>query len=55
MRLEATERRDIGLGVPYRYGSETRRYLADFIVLVHDGHGEADPLGAGSRPISRRG
>jgi type III restriction enzyme len=30
--------------VPYRYASETRRYLPDFIVLVDDGHGEDDLL-----------
>jgi type III restriction enzyme len=36
--------RGLGLEVPYRYGSETRRYLPDFIVLVDDGHGEDDPL-----------
>ena len=35
---------NLGLEVPYRYGSETRRYLPDFIVLVDDGHGEDDPL-----------
>ena len=29
----------LGLEVPYRYGSETRKYLPDFIVLVDDGHG----------------
>jgi type III restriction enzyme len=34
----------LGLEVPYRYGSETRRYRPDFIVLVDDGHGQADPL-----------
>lgn len=34
----------LGLEVPYRYGSETRRYLPDFIVLVHDGHGPDDLL-----------
>ena len=34
---------NLGLEVPYRYGSETRLYLPDFIGLV-DGHGEADPL-----------
>lgn len=33
---------NLGLEVPYRYGSETRRYLPDFIVLVDDGH--EDPL-----------
>jgi type III restriction enzyme len=30
--------------VPYRYGSETRTYLPDFIVRVDDGHGPEDPL-----------
>jgi type III restriction enzyme len=30
--------------VPYRYGSETRRYRPDFIVLVDDGRGEDDLL-----------
>lgn len=35
---------NLGLEVPYRYGSETRRYLPDFIVLVDDGHGEKDLL-----------
>ena len=34
----------LGLDVPYRYGSEMRIYRPDFIVLVDDGHGEADPL-----------
>ena len=33
---------NLGLEVPYRYGSETRTYLPDFIVLVDDGH--EDPL-----------
>ncbi len=35
---------NLGLEVPYRYGSETRRYLPDFIVLVDDGRGAGDPL-----------
>jgi type III restriction enzyme len=35
---------NLGLEVPYRYGSETRKYLPDFVVLVDDGHGEEDPL-----------
>jgi len=35
---------NLGLEVPYRYGSETRRYLPDFIVRVDDGHGEEDLL-----------
>ncbi|WP_431066230.1 BPTD_3080 family restriction endonuclease [Methylotuvimicrobium sp.] len=34
----------LGLEVPYRYGSETRKYLPDFIVRVDDGHGEDDLL-----------
>jgi len=34
----------LGLEVPYRYGSETRRYFPDFIVLVDDGAGEEDLL-----------
>ncbi|MGO8746838.1 MAG: BPTD_3080 family restriction endonuclease [Thermoguttaceae bacterium] len=29
---------NLGLEVPYRYGSENRKYLPDFIVLVDDGH-----------------
>jgi type III restriction enzyme len=35
---------NLGLEVPYRYGSETRTYRPDFIVLVDDGHGENDLL-----------
>jgi type III restriction enzyme len=35
---------NLGLEVPYRYGSEMRTYLPDFIVLVDDGHGDDDPL-----------
>ena len=35
---------NLGLEVPYRYGSEIRRYLPDFIVLVDDGHGDDDLL-----------
>jgi type III restriction enzyme len=35
---------NLGLEVPYRFGSETRRYLPDFIVLVDDGHGADDLL-----------
>ncbi len=34
----------LGFEVPYRYGSETRKYLPDFIVLVDDGHGADDLL-----------
>ena len=39
-----TKNHNLGLDVPYRYGSETRKYLPDFIVLVNDGHGPDDPL-----------
>jgi len=35
---------NLGLEVPYRYGSETRKYIPDFIVLVEDGHGDDDLL-----------
>lgn len=35
---------NLGLEVPYRYGSEIRRYIPDFIVLVDDGHGENNLL-----------
>ena len=39
---------NLGLEVPYRYGSETRTYLPDFIVLVDDG------LGRRRSPAPRR-
>jgi type III restriction enzyme len=29
---------NLGFEVPYRYGSETKRYIPDFIVKVDDGH-----------------
>lgn len=35
---------NLGLGVPYRYGSTMRTYIPDFIVLVDDGGGAEDPL-----------
>ena len=34
----------LGLEVPYRQGTEARRYLPDFVVLVDDGQGPEDPL-----------
>ena len=40
---------NLGLEVPYRYGSETRTYLPDFIVLVDDGHGDGRPAAPGRR------
>ncbi len=33
-----TKNHNLGLEVPYRYASEIRKYLPDFIVLVDDGH-----------------
>ena len=35
---------NMGLEVPYRYGSEMRRYIPDFIVRIDDGHEEDDLL-----------
>ena len=35
---------NLGLEVPYRYGSEAREYIPDFIVCVDDGHGDDDLL-----------
>nr|WP_231374847.1 MULTISPECIES: DEAD/DEAH box helicase family protein [unclassified Polaromonas] len=35
---------NLGLEVPYRYGSEMRQYRPDFIVRVDDGHGDDDLL-----------
>jgi type III restriction enzyme len=35
---------NLGLEVPYRYASETRQYLPDFIVLADDGQGPDDLL-----------
>ena len=35
---------NLGLEVPYRYGSGMRIYLPDFIALVDDGRGDDDPL-----------
>jgi len=39
-----TKNHGLGFEVPYRYGSEVRRYRPDFIVRVDDGRGEDDPL-----------
>ena len=35
---------NLGLEVPYRYGSEMRQYRPDFIVMVDDGRGDEDLL-----------
>ena len=39
-----TKNHNLGFEVPYRYGSEIRRYRPDFIVLVDDGRGPNDLL-----------
>ena len=35
---------NLGLFVPYRYGSENRTYVPDFIVLIDDGNGDDNLL-----------
>ena len=42
--LAYTKNHNLGFEVPYRMGSENRRYRPDFIVLVDDGRGPDDPL-----------
>ena len=42
--LAYTKNHNLGFEVPYRHGSEMRRYRPDFIVLVDDGRGREDPL-----------
>lgn len=42
--LAYVKNHNLGLEVPYRYGSGMRTYLPDFVVLVDDGHGPDDPL-----------
>lgn len=42
--LAYVKNHNLGLEVPYRYGSEMRTYIPDFIVLVDDGQGEGEPL-----------
>lgn len=39
-----TKNHNLGFEVPYRYGSENRKYWPDFIVKIDDGHGPDDPL-----------
>jgi type III restriction enzyme len=39
-----TKNHNLGFEVPYRYGSEVRKYLPDFIVLVDDGCGRDNLL-----------
>jgi len=42
--LAYVKNHNLGLEVPYRYGSEIRHYRPDFIVQVDDGKGPEDPL-----------
>jgi len=42
--LSYVKNHNLGLEVPYKYGSTPRIYIPDFIVLVDDGHGKDDPL-----------
>ncbi len=35
---------NLGFEVPYQWGSQTRHYRPDFIVMVNDGHGDDDLL-----------
>jgi type III restriction enzyme len=42
--LRYVKNQGLGFEVPYRYLSEARQYLPDFIVVVDDGRGVDDPL-----------
>ncbi len=42
--LSYVKNHNLGFEVPYRFGSETRRYFPDFIVKVDDGGGGDEPL-----------
>lgn len=42
--LSYVKNHNLGLEVPYRFGSVTRRYFPDFVVKIDDGHGPDDPL-----------
>ncbi|WP_242489357.1 restriction endonuclease [Pseudomonas sp. TH08] len=42
--LAYTKNHNLGLEVPYRFGSSNRIYIPDFIVQVDDGRGKSDPL-----------
>ena len=42
--LAYTKNHNLGLDVPYRAGSEMRKYIPDFIVKLDDGRGLDDPL-----------
>lgn len=42
--LAYVKNHNLGLEVPYRFGSVMRRYIPDFVVRLDDGHGAEDPL-----------
>ena len=42
--LAYVKNHNLGLEVPYRYGSATRRYRPDFVVIVDDGRGPENHL-----------
>ena len=42
--LAYVKNHNLGMEVPYRYGSESRIYIPDFVILVDDGAGPDDPL-----------
>lgn len=42
--LAYVKNHNLGLEVPYRYGSEMRTYIPDFIVQIDDGLGREDPV-----------
>lgn len=42
--LAYAKNHNLGLELPYPYGSESRTYVPDFILLVDDGRGWDDPL-----------
>ena len=44
MVMAYVKNHNLGLEVPYQFGSTTRRYIPDYIVQVDDGRGEDDPL-----------
>jgi type III restriction enzyme len=42
--IKYVKNHNLGLDVPYQFGSEVRRYVPDFIVQIDDGKGADDPL-----------
>ncbi|MCL6528287.1 MAG: DEAD/DEAH box helicase family protein [Thermaceae bacterium] len=42
--LAYVKNHNLDLEIPYRHGSTPRRYIPDYILLVDDGNGAADPL-----------